>query len=316
MEHIPILKLKPIFQSKIWGGRRLAQFFPNQIPTGAIGECWLISGHANGDTAIDGGPLDRWPLSRVYQQHRHLFGNHQQDEFPLIIKIIDASDDLSVQVHPDDRYAQKIGQQYGKEEAWLVLEPSNNRKVQLGHLAKTKAEFKQLVNQGAWNELLKYHSIDNNDLIPVKPGTLHAILKGTLILEIQQSSDTTYRVYDYDRLDELGHKRPLHLKEALDVMTIPDVSSPPIKLDCDTTQEVKVLWQGTYFSLIEWNVTTSLQIKVDPDSFLLVTVISGSGIINQQHYQQGDAFIITSQADTLELIGTMRCMVTVPVKQY
>ena len=314
MEHISILKLRPIFQSKIWGGRRLTQFFPNQIPNGTIGECWLISGHSNGDSIIDGGPLDGWPLSKVYQQHRHLFGDYQQDEFPLIIKIIDASDDLSVQVHPDDSYAHTIGQRYGKEEAWLVLEPSNNHKVQLGHHAKTKTEFKQLVNQGAWNQLLKYHSIDNNDLIPVKPGTLHAILKGTMILEVQQSSDTTYRVYDYDRLDESGNKRPLHLSEALDVITVPDVSSPPIKLECDSSQEVKALWKGTYFSLIEWNVINRLQVKIDPYNFQLVTVLAGSGTINQQHCQQGDAFIIASPTNIVELIGTMRCIVTVPVK--
>jgi len=315
MNDISILKLKPVFQEKIWGGRRLQRYFGQKLPTGPIGECWLISAHPNGDTLIDGGPLNGHPLSRVYQEYKHLFGNPKRLDFPLIIKIIDASEDLSVQVHPDDMHAHSIGQPYGKEEAWLILEPSLDNKVQLGHHADSKDHLKQLIDLARWDQLLKFYPLETNDLVPVKPGTLHAILKGTMILEIQQSSDTTYRVYDYDRVDDSGNKRPLHLKQAIDVIGIPDSSVAPIKITQTNNNQMKTLWAGNYFSINEWNITGQMAFKPEPTIFYLLTVLTGDGTINNVACHQGDAFIITTKATAIDIKGDLRIIVAIPSKE-
>ncbi|HOJ44785.1 MAG TPA: class I mannose-6-phosphate isomerase [Bacilli bacterium] len=314
MNDITTIKLKPVFQQKIWGGRRLEKYFGNLLPTGNIGECWLISAHPNGDTIVDGGPLDGMPLSQVYRQHKHLFGNSSYSEFPLIIKIIDASDDLSVQVHPDDNYAHTIGQPYGKEEAWLILEPSIDRMVQLGHYAQSKEQLSHLITNGEWKRLLKYYPIAKNDLVPVKPGTLHAILKGTMILEIQQSSDTTYRLYDYDRLDDAGNKRPLHIKESIEVISVPDPAGGPIHIQEALKQQTAMLWSGHYFSIHEWNVTTQMNVILESGNFYLLTILSGTGTINGVPCQMGDAVIITSLAKTIDIKGKMRIVTAIPAK--
>src|SRR5699024_8282193 len=142
--------------------------------------------------------------------------------YPLLVKVVDANDDLSVQVHPDDTYAREIeGVPYGKTECWYVLQAEPDAEIVFGHHAKTKNVLNQLMDEGKWDDLLQKKKVEAGDFIYVPSGTIHAIGKGIMILEIQQSSDITYRVYDYDRKDKQGHLRELHLDEAKEVITVP-----------------------------------------------------------------------------------------------
>ena len=196
-----ILRMAPIFQSKIWGGQRLSTVFDYPIPSDHTGECWAISGHPGGDCTVVGGPYDGKTVGWLWKNEPQLFGSLPGDIFPLLIKIIDAKDDLSIQVHPNDEYAgvHENGS-LGKTECWYVLDCDEGATIIIGHNASSKEEMAAMVNEDRWNELLRQVPIHKGDFFQIDPGCLHAIKGGTLILETQQSSDVTYRFYDYGRL--------------------------------------------------------------------------------------------------------------------
>lgn len=307
-----ILKFKPIFFPKIWGGNKLTKMFEKKLSTDKIGEAWLVSAHENGDTVVAEGPYQDMKLSQVYKEAPHLFNNKTNDEFPLLVKIIDAASDLSVQVHPNDYYANKVGERYGKEEVWFVLDANEKQKVQYGHHSKSKDEFAALINYKKWDQLLKYTTISKYDLVPVMPGTIHAIMGGTLVLEIQQSSDTTYRIYDYDRQTEDGSYRDLHIEEALMVSNIPDSSEKIVHYEF-TEKSVASLWQGNHFRIEVWNTKEMMKIKKSQNSFYILTLISGNGTINNVSVKSGDALIVTAPVSEVTLTGNLHVVVAVPL---
>ena len=218
------LFLKPYFQEKMWGGKRLKTEFGYEIPSDTTGECWAISAHPHGPAVVENGPYQGLNLAELWQQHREVFGNAKGDVFPLLTKILDARDDLSVQVHPDDAYALKHEGELGKTECWYVLAADEGAEMIYGHHAQTKAELKQLIEAGDWQHLLRRVPVKAGDFLYVPSGTVHAIGKGIMVLETQQSSDTTYRLYDFDRVDKkTGQKRELHLQQSIDVINVPHV---------------------------------------------------------------------------------------------
>lgn len=307
-----LLKLKPVFQERIWGGRKLETDFGYEIPEGPIGECWGISAHQNGESVVSSGKYEGKKLSELWKEQRsELFGDYDLNEFPLLIKILDAQDDLSVQVHPNDDQAFELeGERYGKTECWYVLEAEPNAEIILGHYAKSTEELGSLVAEGKWDTLLRKQPVKRGDFIFVKSGTIHAIGKGIVILETQQSSDTTYRVYDYDRTDAAGHKRELHLDKAIQVTTAPDQAEA-------VTVHKKQVPGGEQTLLIEtpeFTVTHHAicgeDYKVEAlDRFQLVSVIEGSGSIivdgEITKLNKGDHFVITRQAQEITLDGEM-----------
>ena len=211
---VGVVFMKPVFVPKIWGGRKLETEFGYTIPDGPIGECWAISAHPAGDCEIVGGPFAGMHLSELWDQHRELFANCEGDhgKFPLLIKILDAAGSLSVQVHPDDEYAGKHENgSLGKRECWYVVHADEGAEIIIGQHAKNATEFRQMVEAGEWDKLLNKVSVHTGDFFGVLPGTVHALCAGTLVIETQQSSDITYRVYDYDRVQPDGTKRQLHL---------------------------------------------------------------------------------------------------------
>lgn len=306
-----ILKFKPIFYPKIWGGQNLKTYFEKDDSEDTIGEAWIISAHENGDTIVDGGPYGGRKLSELYVNEPLLFGKSENKEFPLLVKFIDAQDDLSVQVHPDDIYAKTIGEQYGKEEAWFVIDSKRNQMVQLGHTAKTKEEFSTLIVQKRWSELLEYRPINKYDLIPVKPGTLHAILGGTFVLEIQQSSDRTYRIYDYDRVDHEGNVRALHIEESIAVTNVPDKKTDIINYK-PQANKIEKLWSGNYFTLKFIRTTSITKIKKGQNEFVLLALVSGYGCINNVAVKQGDGVIATQPISEIILSPGLEVMLVYP----
>jgi mannose-6-phosphate isomerase/beta-glucosidase len=300
-----ILKLEPIFQEKIWGGSRLNRVFGYEIPSEATGECWAISGHAAGNCKVSHPEYEGMTIGELWNTHREFFGNLAGDTFPLLIKIIDAKDDLSIQVHPDDVYAAEHEKgSLGKTECWYVLDCDENATIIIGHHAKTKAEMARMVEEDRWKELLREVPIHKGDFFQIEPGCLHAIKGGTMILETQQSSDVTYRFYDYGRLEN-GKPRQLHISQSLDVTTVPFVeqsAAPEVSKQEDAT--VTHLVTCPYYSVYRVELDGQMQMNWT-QPFVNLSIIDGEGTIDGQSVQKGDHFLICDDYGEMKLEGRM-----------
>ena len=303
-----ILFLAPIFKEKIWGGDKLKRAFNYDIKSDQVGEAWLISG-LDDSNLIKGGPYDGQSLSKVYKEHKELFIGAKGEIFPLLIKIIDANNDLSVQVHPDNKYAKKHeGGSLGKCECWYILDSDEDAKIILGHRANTNHELKEMVNNNQWSELLKHKTIRHGDFIMINPGTIHALKSGVMVYEVQQASDITYRLYDYDRLEN-GKPRELHIQKALDCIKVPYKyhEHAHIKEEINKSTLIK-LGKSKYFKV--FYLSCKDELLVDNPNFLLATVVNGTGMINNKPLIKGDSFIVCSTLKNVELSGNMDLIIT------
>lgn len=308
-----IIELVPVFKEKIWGGRKLETEFGYEIPAGPVGECWAISAHPAGDDEIASGEYAGKTLSWLWDEHRELFGNCEGDRFPLLVKIIDAKDDLSIQVHPDNDYAAEHEDgSLGKKECWYVLSAEPGQTIVVGQRAHSREEFAQMVEEGRWGELLNEIPIKAGDFFQIDPGTVHAIKGGTVILESQQSSDVTYRVYDYDRKQDDGTLRPLHMQQALDVI---DFDRAPLTSgEVELTGPVTTLEQNECYTVDlvrvgEGGDAAELVVET-PHPFTCISVIEGEGIVNGREVKKGTHLLALSACDTLELSGTMQVVLS------
>lgn len=303
-----ILKLVPVFQEKIWGGNRLATNFNYDIPSDKTGECWAISGHPGGDCAIENPEYASETLASLWKKKPELFGNVPGDIYPLLIKIIDAKDDLSIQVHPDDAYAMEHENgSLGKTECWYILDCNPNTSIVIGHHAKTKEEMEQMIAENRWNELIREVPIQKGDFFQINPGCVHAIKGGTLILETQQSSDVTYRFYDYGRLEN-GKPRPLHIRQSLDVTEIPfkeNNTAPNVHTLEDATISTLVTCKYYSVSRVELNGTAHFDWN---QPFVNISILSGEGTFDGQPVKKGDHLVITANYGMMELTGNLEFM--------
>ena len=305
-----ILWIRPVFKEMIWGGHKLKDVYGYDIPSEQTGECWAISAHRHGDCQIVEGEFAGQTLSRVFASHRELFGDIQDEQFPLLVKIIDACNDLSVQVHPDDEYAKVHENSLGKTECWYVLDCDKNTQMVMGHHAKTKDELIQAIENDDYDHLLNSFEIHKGDFFYIPSGTIHAICKGSLIYEAQQSSDITYRVYDYHRKDKDGQERQLHVQQSIDVTTVP---FKPYSLD---DQVVENLEHGTrtqlvssqYLTLNKYDLNGSASI-VNDKPFQLVSIVEGEGMADGKAVKKGDHFVVCSDQKSTDFKGNMTVMI-------
>lgn len=308
-----IIELIPVFKEKIWGGRKLETEFGYEIPAGPVGECWAISAHPAGDDEIASGEYAGRTLSWLWDEHRELFGNCEGDRFPLLVKIIDAKDDLSIQVHPDDDYAaEHENGSLGKKECWYVLSAEPGQTIVVGQRAHSREEFAQMVEEGRWSELLNEIPIKAGDFFQIDPGTVHAIKGGTVILESQQSSDVTYRVYDYDRKQDDGTLRPLHMQQALDVIDFDcaPLTSGEVELSGPvTTLEQNECYTVDLVRVGEDGCPAELAVEM-PHPFTCISVIEGEGVVNGREVKKGTHLLALSACDALELSGTMQVVLS------
>lgn len=284
-----IIKIKPIFKEVLWGGKRLRDDFGYDIPSDHTGECWAVSAHPDGECTIDGGEYDGMLLSELWKEHRELFGNYDSDRFPLLTKIIDANDNLSIQVHPDDTYAaEHENGSLGKTECWYIIDCVPGASIIIGHNASSKEELKEMIDEDRWDELIREVPVKKGDFFQIDPGTVHAIKAGTLILETQQSSDITYRLYDYGRLQN-GKPRELHIEKSLDVITVPFVPMKPFENTGD--RWIKTLYKCKYYTvsraLLEGEETLEGEFP-----FMICSVLSGELELAGNTLKKGDHFII------------------------
>lgn len=310
------LFLKPVLQERIWGGNRL-QNFNYELSSEATGECWGISAHPNGKSVIREGKYKDIPLEKLWRDNRELFGNYPSEEFPLLTKILDVNQYLSVQVHPNDKFASMYEQNgLGKTECWYIIDCKEDAEIIYGHYAKTREEFMEMIEQEQWNQLLRHVPIKPGDFFYVPSGTIHAICGETLILETQQSSDITYRVYDYDRIDKDGGKRELHLDKAIAASTVPH-QDVELYIHEQEKNGVKITTfvQGQYFSIYKWEIEKEGSLQQDK-YFQLASVIEGEGRIKTADgellLRKGDHFILPATLENLVIIGKLTIIASHP----
>ncbi len=304
-----ILFLNPIFKETVWGGNRIAEY-GYELPGKKIGECWCVSAHENGDCIIKSGSYKQNTLSSLWKNHRELFGNLKGDVFPLLVKIIDAENDLSIQVHPDDKYANKYENgALGKCECWYILDCKKDATIVVGHNAQNHAETESMIREGRWSEFIREIPIKAGDFFQIEPGTLHAIKGGTLLLETQQNSDITYRVYDYDRLQN-GKKRKLNIDKSIDVIKAPYIDTP-------INKELVKVGNLTREKLISCKYYTVEKLDIDGErtlkqefAFMNASVLDGSGTIDGYAIKKGDHFILPCNYGCAEFSGKFSMIIS------
>ncbi|MGK0713611.1 mannose-6-phosphate isomerase, class I [Aerococcus urinaeequi] len=306
--------LKAYLEEKIWGGQKLRSQFKLDIPSNQTGEAWVISGHEHGQSIVTSPEsLAGLSLSDLYQKHPEIFLGEVAERFPLLIKIIDAKEDLSVQVHPDDAYGLAHENDLGKTECWYIMDADPGAYLIYGHNAQNKEQFLEMVEENEWDQLLRKVPVHAGDFFAVPAGTIHAIGGGVLILETQQSSNTTYRVYDYGRKDAQGNERDLHIQQSADVTMFPHQDT---LADGRTTElpggSIQEFWTNEYFSVAKWTVEDNLHINLS-DKYQLCTVLDGQGQVTvgdkAWDVKAADAFILPSDLSEVTLTGQFSLMV-------
>ena len=311
MREQDVIVLEPVLKENIWGGDRLVTEFHYREEGSGLGECWGISAHPHGDCKIAEGPYQGKTLSWLYQEHRELFGNIESPEFPLLVKIIDAKNKLSIQVHPDDAYAKEHENgSLGKTECWYVMDCPENAELIVGHNAKTYEELAEMIQAGRFEELIRRVPVQKGDFVQIVPGTIHAITEGMLILETQQSCDVTYRVYDYGRLID-GKPRELHIEQSIAVTNVPDEAD---KNGLSHTQdfpsnELCELISCDYYRVWKLNIDGNF-IMEQSYPFLLFSVLDGAGRLGERDIKKGDHFILPSGYGTVALTGRMELILS------
>ena len=309
------LFLQSVMQEKIWGGTNLRDVFGYYIPSDHVGEYWAISAHPNGVSTIKNGRYAGQTLDVLYAEHRELFGNRQEPVFPLLTKILDANDWLSVQVHPDDAYGLEHEGELGKTECWYIIDAEPGAEIIYGHNAKSKDELRQQIESKDWENLLTKVPVKAGDFFYVPSGTMHAIGAGILVLETQQSSDTTYRVYDFDRKDDQGNLRELHLEKSIDVLNIGEpANSRPVTTKVDDLKST-LLVASDFFAVYKWVISGKADFEKTAD-YSLFSVLDGQGslFVDGQEYPiaKGVHFILPSDVQAWEIKGELELIVSHP----
>jgi mannose-6-phosphate isomerase len=287
------LLFEPVLKDYIWGGRNLEKL-GRDLPDGIIAESWEIAGHPDGTTAVINGAYAGKLLTQVQDElgldliGRNCAWAQERGKFPLLIKLLDANRQLSVQVHPKDDYAlAHEGNELGKTEMWVVLYAEPDAKVQLGVApGTTPKNFRAGIENGELDPYLHYVPVKTGDHICVPAGSLHAIMDGLLIAEIQQNSNTTYRVYDWNRLGHDGKPRPLHVDKALDAINFEQVEptlSPPKLISDENGVRRSLLCQNEYFvtERVEIAVGSAFSGNCNGDSLEIWGLLEGEVAINE-----------------------------------
>ena len=316
-----ITLLKPTIKETLWGGRRLIDDFGMQTDGDNAAEAWLLSCHRDGPSYAVGGEYDGMTLDAIIKKEgRAVLGTHCSgiSGFPVLIKIIDARDRLSVQVHPGDEYARRVENENGKTEAWFVLSADDGAELIYGvNRDMTRESFAASIEDGTLLENVNRVKVKPGDTVFIPSGMLHAIGAGILLAEVQQSSNTTYRVFDYDRRDRNGNKRELHVQKATDVVTL-------TKTDADFSPEgeerrlcgaaKRLLTHCEYFSMTELKVDGTFEDIADGLSFVSLVVLDGSGEIsaNGKTYavKKGSSVFVPASFGTYTLSGKFTALET------
>jgi len=297
-----LLKFDPILKEKIWGGQKLKQLFNKNSPSSQTGESWEISDVDGNDSIISNGSYKGKSIKWLLEEFESRFVGKKVFErfgikFPLLIKFIDAAEALSVQLHPNDKIAKDIHNSFGKTEMWYILQADQDAQVIMCFKNKiTKAEYQELVVTNKLVDALNSEKVKKGDAFIINPGFVHAIGAGVLLAEIQQTSDITYRIYDWDRVTDSGEKRELHTDLALDAIDLSNKGDFRIKYD-ERKNQSSELFHNQYFktNIIELDSEITRDYS-DLDSFVILMGVEGKSIVktdgNQEVLNQGETMLV------------------------
>lgn len=316
MNRIPFL-LTPAAKDYLWGGSRLNDDFGKEIDASPLAETWECSTHPDGQSTVEG-----MLLGEILKEHSDFLGTHPlqlshgKPELPILIKLIDAKADLSVQVHPDDVYALKHEGQLGKTEMWYVLDAKPGAELIYGFNRDVDEKtVREVIEDGNIEDCLNHVEVHKNDLFYIEAGTIHAIGAGCLIAEIQESSNLTYRLYDYGRVDKNGKQRDLHIDKAVEVMNMKSSAVPrqPMRvLRYHKGAASELLSRCKYFQVERMLLNTEvhrkmLDFRTDSNSFHALLCIDGCGSIIGAGYSinffKGDCVFIPAESIPIKLHG-------------
>lgn len=310
-----ILKLSPTIKDYIWGGTRLTKEFEMVSFTDRQAEAWVLSCHGDGECTIENTDFKGRTLSDVLKNEgKGYLGTNckKYENFPILIKLIDAKDNLSVQVHPDDEYAMRVEGEYGKTEAWYIMDCDEGTEIIYGFKRDiTKEEFRKSIEENTLTDYVNRVKVKKGDIFFIEAGTLHAICKGILLAEVQQNSNTTYRVYDYGRLQN-GKPRELHVEKALDVTSTKalDASGKPMgeTIQKDGYKET-LLTKCDIFSMKRLDVEDKAEIIADEKSFVSLVALDGNGVVMHEDtcvtLYKGESLFIPAGLGKVEILGAV-----------
>lgn len=308
-----IMKLMPTGKDYLWGGTRLRDEYGKNIDLTPLAETWECSVHPDGPSYIANGEFKGKTLAEVLEQCPEYIGTKVTDgKLPILVKFIDAKKDLSVQVHPDDAYALEHEQQNGKTEMWYVIDADKGAELIYGFRHKvTPGILRNAVNTGTLDKHLQKVKVHKGDTYFVPAGTVHGIGKGILIAEIQESSNVTYRVYDYDRVDKNGKKRELHFDKAVQVMNMdiaPNARQKPRMVKYYAGCSRELLCRCEYFEAERIQITKDFYFSVMEESFQVLMCMEGTGQVKTLSSSQ--PFVRFTRGETLFLPASLgRCFV-------
>lgn len=308
-----ILKLLPAGKDYLWGGTRLRDKYGKKIDLTPLAETWECSVHPDGPSTVENGEFKGRNLVEVLEEHPEYLGSKVQDgKLPVLVKFIDAKQDLSVQVHPDDEYAKEHEHQNGKTEMWYVIDADEGAELIYGFQHKVTPEIlRDAVVKGTLDKHLQKAEVHKGDVFYVPAGTVHGIGAGVLIVEIQENSNVTYRVYDYDRIDKNGKKRELHFDKAVQVMDMgvaPDIKQKPRMVKYYAGCSRELLCRCKYFEAEHIQVTKGFSFSVRSESFQILMCLDGYGQVDTMDAELKP--VRFSKGETLFLpAGLGRCLV-------
>ncbi len=312
--------LAPSGKDYLWGGERLKTEYRKDLPQIPLAESWECSAHPDGPSRIASGKLKGRLFPEILSEHPEWMGTKvpEGNGFPVLVKLIDARKDLSVQVHPDDGYAREYEGDNGKTEMWYVLEAEPGASLACGFSHDvTKEKIRKGVEAGTLSRYLNRTAVHKGDVFYIPPGTVHAIGAGLLIAEIQQSSNITYRVYDYDRVDKHGNKRQLHVEKALQVMNLKageNLRQKPRKVNYYPGCSREILCRCRYFETELIIVRLGFAFSVTDTSFQILLCIEGDGGISTDtmerplRFHKGECIFLPADTGRCHVIGTCRIL--------
>jgi mannose-6-phosphate isomerase len=310
------LKFKEVYKDYIWGGKGLDKI-GKKVGSEKIAESWEIACHKDGMSVVAEGDLKGKSLSELVLKYgKDLLGSRiEENEFPLLVKFINAKNNLSVQVHPDDEYAYANEGERGKNEAWVVLYADDDAKMIIDVAPNIDRDsFKMAVESNNAEECLNTISVQAGDIINIPAGLVHAIGEGIILAEIQQNSNTTYRVYDYNRRDANGNERPLHVKKALDVIDFSkkktDKKAHGITLGIGESSIRTIAVANEYFCIEKFVMNEKLRQVSTRETFLIYIFTKGEGKIffdeNNIDVKMGDTYLVPANMGEFFIEGDLQ----------
>ena len=313
-------KFEPLLKQTLWGGDKIIPFKHLDVKQENVGESWEISGVKDNETIVANGPEKGKSLNElVREQKGRLVGeeNYQSfgDEFPLLIKFIDARQDLSIQVHPTDEIAHRQGKSRGKTEMWYALAPTPGAQLYNGLKQQiTPEQYKEMVENDTITDALARYEVREGDVFFIPAGRIHAIGAGCFVAEIQQTSDVTYRIYDFKRKDKNGNYRELHTKEADESINYTVLDNYRTEYDLPENEGVQVV-TCPYFTTAVYDLTEPMTLDYSElDSFVILIGVKGEGTIaadgEEMEFKMGDTVLIPATATEVKVKGTIRFLET------